>query len=242
MPDNSAPKTKQVQSSSSTTPYGPAQPGINQGIKDLGAIYKQGGFNIPYYPGQTLAGTAPETAQGWQQTTDRAMAGSPNLHNAEAYDNALLTGNYTALQPMINSAQDSANSHSSLAGRYGSNSWGRGLGEGIGNVIAQNAGAAAARAPGFAQADYLDPQMLGQVGQQRQQTAQDQINEAIKRYTYQQQQPINAITAYMDSLNGFGNTTTGTQPIQQQPGTNPWLGALGLAAQAGGSYLGGLGG
>lgn len=230
-------KTKDQTVTQNTAPWGPTQPGLKQAIGDATSLYNQGGFQTPYYPGNTVAGTSPETAAGWDATTQRAMAGSPNLKAAQGANLALLSGDYSALNPLFHTVQDSVNSNYSLGGRYGSSAHDRGVSEGIGNVIAGNLNNAIGQAPGLAQADYLDPQMLGQVGQQREAAGQQNINADILRYNANQQAPIDAIQQYMGLLSGnWGGSTTTTQPVQQQS-SNPWLGLLGAGLGVAGGFF-----
>jgi hypothetical protein len=230
--------SKTQTTTSSSAPWAPTQPGLKQGISDLDKLYKSGGFNIPYYPGQTLAETAPETSQAWQMVSD--IAGNPSsssVQGATDYNNAILRGDYSALQPMFDAAKDAANSNYEAAGRYGSGYPDNAVSKGIGSVIAGAAGNAAAQAPGLQAAMYQPAAALGQVGDQRQAEAQNQINEAIKAYNYGQTAPINAINSYMQALSGnWGGTQVGTQPVQGA-GTN-WQDIFGAGLGAGGLALG----
>ena len=96
----------------------------------------------------------------------------------------------------------------------------------------------AAMAPGFAQADYLDPAMLLQAGQQREQYAQQPISEAMARHNFETNLPQAKLADYMQMINGnFGgvSNTTGTQYLPQQ---NPWMQALGFGSNLLGTGLG----
>jgi hypothetical protein len=239
MPSSGGGSTKTQTVSSNSAPWGPTQPGLKQAIGDAGSLYKSGGFNIPYYPQNTVAATSPETSAAWNAQSARATAGSPNLQAAQAANLRLLNGDYSMIQQPIQDAIDTANSNSSLSGRYGSNvASARGISQGVGSVIAPYVTGAIGAAPTLAQADYLDPQMLAQVGQQRENTAQANINADMLRYNANKQAPIDAIDQYMRLLSGnWGGSQTTSQPVQNQ-NSNPWLGLAGLAAQGAGSYFG----
>lgn len=236
-------KTQNVTTTSNSAPWAPVQPGLQTGIKDLTSIYNSGGFNIPRYPGQTLADTAPETTQGWQSITDTANDPSKGVGAAQTYNNAILNGDYSALQPMFDAARDTAASSYEAAGRYGSGYHDNAVSKGVGSVIANAAGSAVSAAPALAAAQYAPGQALEAVGTARQQTAQDQINAAIAAYNQDKTAPISSIEDYMAALSGnWGGSTTATQPVQSAA-TNPWLQIAGLGASAVGSaassYFGG---
>lgn len=222
-------KTNTVTSSSNSAPWAPTQPGLQTGIGDLGSLYGSGGFNIPYFPGETVAGTSPLQTQSWNATAATAGDPSKGVGAAQTYNNNILSGNYDALHPMFQAATDAANGNFEAAGRYGSGANAKAVGSGVANVIAQASGQAAGQAPGLAAGQYIPSQMLDTAGQEQQATAQNQINGAIQKYNYQQGEPINAIQQYMQSLSGnWGGTTSGaqTQPVYYPSGSSQGLGAL----------------
>jgi len=72
-------------------PWKPAQPFILEGLKDAGALYDAGGFNISPYAGQMVAGYDPMKAQadaGVQSAYGNAldMAGQGQQAIANAMD------------------------------------------------------------------------------------------------------------------------------------------------------------
>lgn len=237
-------KTQNVTTTSNSAPWGPTQPGLTKAIGDLGNIYDSGGFNIPYYPGQTTAGVTPEQSQAWQMVSDLTKnPGSSSVGAATDYNNAILKGDYSALQPMFDAAKDAAGSTYEAAGRYGSGAHDNAVTKGVSSVIAQAAATAAGQAPGLQTAAYQPAQYLDSVGQERQGQAQQLINDAIAKFNYQQTAPIQAANNYAQALSGnWGGATVGTQPVQTTA-TNPWLQGGGLLASllgsAAGSYFGG---
>jgi hypothetical protein len=239
MADGGGSKTKTVSTSSATAPWAPTQPGLEQGIKDWTDLYKSGGLQVPYYPGQTVAGVAPESSQAWQQISD--LAGNPNSSNVKAatdYDKAILSGDYSALSPMFDAARSQADSRYEASGRFGGGYHDAAVGKGVGAVIADAAGGAASRAPGLQQAMYQPSQFLDTVGQERQGQAQNEIQAAIDKFNYDQTSKSTAIQNYMAGLpGGSGASVTGTQPLQVNQ-SNPWLQYAGLAASALGSAAG----
>lgn len=238
MADSGGSKTQTVQTTQNTAPWSPTQPGLKKGIADLDKIYAAGGFNIPRYPGDTLADVAPETSQAWQMVSD--IAKNPNASSVGAatdYNNAILRGDYSALQPMFDAAREAAGSSYEAAGRYGSGYHDNAVSKGVGSVIANAASGAAAQAPQLQAAMYQPAAMLQGVGDDRQAQAQTEINQAISDFNYDKTAPINAINAYMQALSGnWGGTTVGTQPIQV-PGSS-WQDYAGLGLGVGGLGLG----
>ncbi len=107
----------------------------------LSQLYSSAGnwFNSPtpqYYPGQTVAGQAPETEAALAMGTQRAMGGSPNVNAAQQQNLGTIQGSYlnsnpylndmynSATQPLVNqfrnSVAPSLASQFSAAGRFGS--------------------------------------------------------------------------------------------------------------------------
>jgi hypothetical protein len=241
MADSGGSKTQTVTTTQNSAPWGPTQAGLTKGIGDLDKLYTQGAFNIPRYPGDTLADTAPETADAWNMIS--GIARDPNASSVRAatdYNNAILRGDYSALQPMFDAARDAAGSTYEAAGRYGSGYHDNAVSKGVGSVIAQAAGGAAAQAPGLQAAMFQPAAALGQVGQDRQAVAQQEINQAIQDFNYDKTAPINAINAYMQALSGnWGGTTVGSQPVPA--GGSGWQDYFGAALGLGGLGLGAYG-
>lgn len=238
-------KPKTVQTTSNASPWAPTQPGLQQGISDLGQQYSSGQFlkANQAYPGQTVAGLAPETVQSWNQTAGIANGGSPDIEAAQNYNRSVLSGDLSQgyLGNLANNVTNNVNGQFSMAGRYGSGSHQGAIANGITSAVMPYANSAADRASGLAQAQYMPSQMLAGVGQARQGYAQDMINSEIQKYNQQQSAPISATTDYMQALSGnWGGGTTSTQPWQSGNSTNPWLQGAGLATQLGASYLGSM--
>ena len=148
--------SKKQTTTSVTQPYPAAQPNLNLGLGDAKKLYESGGMNFQYYPGQTQAPVANETSQAWKMGADRAMAGSPTLKAAEDYDTRILQGDFSALNPIMNTARDTINANKSLSGRYGSDVHDRAITEGLGTIMANAQSGAVGRAPALAQAGYID--------------------------------------------------------------------------------------
>lgn len=146
-------------------------------------------------------------------------------------------------------------SQASRAGRYGSGAMGQlqsgaaeslaanlaGLGERLGfagyqqerglqeQALARQQAAmlsAAQLAPGLAEQDYLGAQRLLQAGQLGEQYQQQELQDAINRFNFQQQAPFQALQQYLSYL---GGVPAGSQQVAPEY-TNPAATLLGGAA------------
>lgn len=246
--DDNEPKPQRT--TSTTEPYKPSQPLLNTTIKDAENLYKSGGLNYQYYPGETVAPVSPETGQAWSAIAQRAQAGSPLTDSAKGYYGDVLSGKYLnaeapGFDSVLRSARNDVNANKAASGRYGSGSHDAAVAEALGGLRYQNYAqergyqdAAARYAPALAQQDYYDANQLLNVGQQRQGQLQDQINEGINRWNFDQNSAANAI-ALAQSLAGgnLGATTKATQPVQGG-GYSPFGQVLGTALQVAPYFLG----
>jgi len=97
---------------------------------------------------------------------------------------------------------------------------------------------AAQAAPALASNDYNDLQNALSVGGAYDTQAQNQINDLLTRWQYQQQQPWNLLDNYSGLLTGFGglgSSTNGTVTTRQQQSLVPTL--INAAAQLGSSAI-----
>lgn len=115
-------------------PWSGLQPYLSQLYQSAGNWFNQPGPS--YYPGQTVAGQAPETEAALQMGTQRALAGSPNVAAAQQQNLNTIGGQYlnsnpylndmyqSATQPLVsqfrNAVAPSLASQFSSAGRFGS--------------------------------------------------------------------------------------------------------------------------
>lgn len=241
MPSDNDSKTQK--SVSTSEPYKPSQPGLNQSIKDATGLYNSGGLNYQYFPGKTVAPLAPETQQAWGNIAQRAQDGSPLNTMSQDYVTDVLGGKYLnaeapGFKTVLDRTRNDVNANKALSGRYGSGSHDAAVAEATGGLRYQNyqnergiQDSAARFAPQLAQQDYFDLQQLQGVGQQRQGHLQDQINEEINRFNFDQNAPANSIALYQSLLGGqMGGTTTATAPVQNQS-YNPFTSFAGGALQ-----------
>jgi hypothetical protein len=238
--------SKTQKQTTTTEPYKPSQPGLNQSIKDATSLYKAGGLRIDY-PTTTVAPVAPEMEQAWQMTADRAQ-NNPLLGQSQDYLSDVLSGKYLnaeapGFQDVLARTRDMVNANASAGSRYGSGVHDAALARELGGLEYQNYArergiqdAAAGLAPQVAAQDYFDLAKLGEVGQQRRGVMQEFVSDEAARQQWEQQAAANEIALYQSLLGGnFGGTSTAYVPTQQQ---NPWLLGLGAATSLGGGLLG----
>jgi hypothetical protein len=97
---------------------------------------------------------------------------------------------------------------------------------------------ALALAPTAQQMQLAPSGVLGAVGDQTRLQQQDFINEAIKRWNYEQQAPAQSLSQYQNLVQGnFGGLMSGTA---QGPQQNPVLSGLGGAALGYGAASSGM--
>lgn len=229
-------KTQKVVNTSE--PYPQAKPLYNEFLKNLQTAYQSGALYQKPFPGQTVAPTSPETAQAWQGTADRAMAGSDLNRAAQSQIMSRLDPNYLlsdspGLKSIIDNARQGVNAEFSRGGRTFSAAHAGGLGSSEGQLryqdLLRKAGEqtnAIGMAPQLAREDYFDLQQLGGVGQQREGKLQDLINAEIERFNALQGGQIGELETYRNLFSGLGGgTNTTTQP--KAPSGNPWVQGIG---------------
>lgn len=218
---------------------------------------------LEYFPGQTYVPFSPESEAALTAATGRAQAGSPLLGQAQGYTGDVLSGQYLSpdsnpffgdvTQSIMSQVQPAVAQQFAGAGRSGASplaaeALGRGVAAGVApyayGAYGQERGMqqqAAAAAPGLAQADYMDPAQLLQIGQAREGMSGQALSDQIARFNFGQSEPTNRLAQYMGLIQGnYGGTTTASAPA-----VNPLLlgtgAALSLAGMptAGGGSLGG---
>lgn len=253
-----------TETTSTQAPSEFAQPFLQYGMSEALRQYQQGAPQ--FYQGQTYAGFAPQQEQALRAQEARALAGSPLTQQAQAtmgsflgsmgpegqyippQQSGLLTG---AIDRALSPVQQRMESALAQRGRTGSAAGTRAMTETLGNVAAdlayrdyatQRAQAmqAAQLAPSLAAQDYYDIGQLGQVGAQRQQLAQQGIDEAMQRYQYEQLSPQQQLQQYQNLIAGFpmGGTTTQVTPYYEPSRGQQFLGGAASLAGALGDNAG----
>lgn len=169
------------------------------------------------------------------------MLGSPEAARASA------AGATSALAPFAfgqyqQEEQNQINSANSLANRF---MQGAGLqaqsATNYGNLVAGAYGdklKAAALAPSVQQTWYTPSDVIFNAGSALQTQNQNQINDAVARWNFEQALPYNQLNQYIGQVTGnYGGTTTLNQPYFNNSGQNALSGAIG-GASLGASLLG----
>lgn len=241
-------------------PWAGQQPYLQDVLSNAQRLYQNN--PLQYYPGQTFADLSPETEMSLQMQTDRALAGSPLNNAAQQNLTDTLNGKYLDVNqnPYLMPAADSImakvlpqiNAQFASSGRGQSGLAARAAGEGatsaIGSLALQNYNnertnqqRSALLSPQLAQQDYADAARLGEVGSVREDLAQQQINDAMQRFQFNNMAPYQQLGLYNQLVQGnYGGQTSSTQTL---PRRSIGAGVLGGGVMGGGlGYLMGQGG
>ncbi len=217
--------------SDSTTrqePWGPAQPFLRDLLPDIQSQIVD--RPLEFYPGKTYADFSPETELALGMQTSRALGGSPLVGAAQ--DEALSTigGDYLGRNPHFDAMYDALERRIGRTVGQQAAGAGRGMGTAEGQVMAreisdammpymfQDYGNERARmmgmvgaSPGLADYDYTDISQLGDVGRQREDRTQREIDDAIRRYEFAQYEPHSRLGYAAELYGGIGGMGGVTQ-------------------------------
>lgn len=222
----------------------------------LGNTLNLSALTPDYYSGSTVVAPSAETQLAQNLQLQRGLQGNEAVNAGMGQVASTARGDYLNSNPYLDRAFNQAadavrnqvSSQFSGAGRYGS-----GLHKGTaekayndlatqiyGGNYAQERNrqlTAAGLAPSYGKQDYIDLQAIADVGAQKESTAKDYLQEAMDRYYYQANQPLQAMQTYMDLIQGnYGSTSS--QPIYSNRGAGRMGGALSGAAA--GAQLGSI--
>jgi hypothetical protein len=212
------------------------QPFLQYGMQEALKQYQQGA--PAYFPGQTYTAFSPQTEQALVAQEQRALTGSPVMQGAEQYAQNVLSGSFLGSNPYLQGAiqratepaQASAMSALAQRGRLGSGLGGEQVARSVGDIAANMSFAdytnersrqqtMAQYAPQLAQAGYYDIGRLANVGAAREQQAQKAITDAMARYQYEQNAPMEQLAQYQNFIAGFPMGETQTKITPYDPPT-----------------------
>lgn len=217
-----------------------------------------------YYGGSTVVAPDVATKLAQNMQLQRGLQGNEAVNAARSNLAATSSGNFLNANPYLDqtfnqAAQQVKNMTSgqfSQAGRYGSGRHQAVAQEGYNQLANQIYGGnyqnernrqmqAAGLAPQYGKQDFLDIQGIADVGAQREATQRDYLQEAMDRYYYNQNRPLQAVQTYMDLVQGnYGSQTK--QPIYGGSRTGGALGGAlsgaGAGYQMGGPWGAAIGG
>lgn len=239
----------------SNDPWGPQQPHLQDLFSQAKTLTHNTDGSIKpaqYYPGQTYATMAPESSQALGQIAQRANQGSDVTRGANSFASDVLSGKYLNqgnpnFDAVASKAKDAVNAQYGGMGRVGGGMHDAAVAREIGSLAYQDYGnqlnlmnSVLGQSPQLAQADYIDPNALNAVGQQRQNEAQNIIGADVNKWNFDQQAPFDALKAYQDFISGsYGGTQQQVQPVYGTPAWQQYLGA-GLATAGTGANIAGL--
>tara|TARA_X000001382_G_scaffold128769_1_gene119228 strand:- start:1208 stop:2020 length:813 start_codon:yes stop_codon:yes gene_type:complete len=187
-----------------------------------------------YFPNATYVGYSPETETSLELARRRAVAGNPLLNQSQTQASSILSGDYLdpttnpytqgLFDQMAGDVTSRVNSQFTKAGRFGSGANQEILADSLGDlantvygdqynrereIMANTMGLA----PALGDADYNDIQRLGQVGVDKESLEQAKLDDAIKRFDYEQKRPFMKLENYLGNI--------GANYAQNQVSTNP---------------------
>jgi hypothetical protein len=205
-----------------------------------------------YYPGQTYATMAPESAQALTSITNRANQGSDVTRGANQFAGDVLSGKYLDqgnpnFEAVASKARDAVNANYAGMGRSNSGMHDAAVGREISSLAYTDyanqlnlMNSVMGQSPQLAAADYADADRLNQVGAARQGEAQNILGADINKWNFQEQAPFDALRAYQDFISGsYGGTQQTTQPVYGTPAWQQYMGA-GLAGAGTAANIAGL--
>ena len=237
-----------------SSPWAGQTPYLKYGMSEAARLYQNAGPQ--YYTGSTVAGFSPEQQQAYGLGTQRAVNGSQDINNARGYSNDVLSGKYLNSDPyqdqvfqnVQSHVMPSVNSQFMGSGRYGSDLHAdastRALTEAYSPYASQQYQSgldrmnwAAGMAPTWAANDWTDISALEQIGKQKQNLGQSELDDAVNRWNYYNQLPYDKLGQFLNNIGGnYGGTVVGKTPTND-PSMWQQIGGAGLGLL--GSYLGG---
>jgi hypothetical protein len=214
-------------------PWTGAQPYLKGGLSDLAKWY-QSDFGRSPFPGSTVVPFSPFTEQALGASAQRAQMGSPVTQAAQGNAAATLRGDFLDPEsnPWLSRTFDLAagkmraglDSQFNQSGGYGGSLHEGARAEQLGdlatNLYGGNYDAERQRqmqanvfAPQLANQDYFDFGQLANVGQAYEQQAGNYLGDAMGRYDFSQQQPLNRLRDFFgiaSPVAGQGQTSSST--------------------------------
>lgn len=210
--------TKNATSTQTSEPPAWQKPYIETGLAEAQKLYNQAGPQ--YYPTSTVAPFAAEQEQSF-------AGGMQHAQNAANFNRDILSGQYLNSDPYSDAVfqniqsrvMPAVNSQFMGSGRTGSglhaDTAARGLTEAYAPYASQQYQQGLDRMVSAGN-NFAPYQAMEGVGQQRQELAQQELQDRINRYNFSQDQPSNKLREYMGFVGGsFGNNSTSTTPYQQ---------------------------
>jgi hypothetical protein len=237
-----------------TNPWSGQQPYLTDVFSRAQNLYDN--YSPQYFTGSTVAPLDPLQSQAIDLEAQRGLAGSPVQSAAAQTAQDFLNGNYlsagnpyfqnmagSVLANVVPGLEAQFNQGNSMNNPGVAYAVSQGATDALGNLAYQNYSdqignqlKTLALAPQTAGMDYQNIAAVGDAGAQLQSQAQQQINDAVARFNFQQQLPYEQLNNYANLVQGgYGSTSAITQPYFQNQTANILGGALG------GGMLGSMG-
>ena len=228
---------------------------LKYGLEEARRLYDVGAPE--YYPDQTYANLDPVQLEALKATEDRARSGSPLVSTAQDLTQKTMEGAYLEGNPYLDNLLQTYGQKAATMATGSSNVAGR-MGSGSNVATATNAVTdatlpylfqnyenergrqvqASQYAPSLAQGDYSDISALMGVGDINQAQEQQEIDDAISRYSYDIQGEGSWLDSYLSRVNQSGSNQLVTQTQTDKESGGGGLGqALGTALSIGAMFV-----
>lgn len=233
--------TSQQTSTSSSQPWSAQQPYLTEGFQGAEDIYKNS--NPTYYPGSTVAPLTGAQNSALSTGNDFANSGG-GLNTAINQNNNIASGNFGGMgdavyQNIASQVMPSVNSQFEGSGRYGSDSHAQALATGLTNAYAPYASSmmnsALDRSGTLSGDQWNNINNQYQLGAQQQGQAQQETNDAVNRFNYNQNLPQLKLNQFQQNVGGNwgGQSQTSTPVNQPSIWSQLFGGGLGIAGLLG---------
>lgn len=235
-----------------TEPWKVQSPYLEKGFERAEELFNASTPN--YYPNQTYVPFASETETALQLAKARALQGNPLLNKSQTYADNVMSGNFLnpTTNPYLNNlfttmadkVKTNVNTNFAQGGRYESGAHTGTMTEALGDLANKVYGdnynreravmdAMSLKAPQLGDMDYSDIAKLQTVGGAREELSERMLQDAIKRFEFEQRKPYEKLREYQASVGGpFGTSQSTIAPLTK----NPIMGLLGGASSGAGIY------
>lgn len=240
----------QTTTTQKSDPWSGQQPYLQDVFSQAQNLYNDQSGWPQYFPGSTVAGFNPQETSSLDQLYNQGMNGTSSLNSAGDALTAFNSGAFLSagnpyfqqmtdaikanVMPGLQSQFTQGGAMNSPAAAYAT---AQGLGSAIAPIAYQNYSdqlknmlTSASLSPGQYDAEMTGSKTALAAGQTQQQQSQQELNDQVNKYTYNQQLPYNMLNQYNNTIQGnYGGTSTLTQPYSNN-NTQNIISGLGTAA------------
>lgn len=243
---------RNVTTSQTSAPWAGQEPYLTQGFSKSQELLNQ---PKSYFPNSTVVPFSGQTEQALTNIENRANTGSPVLGAAQGQAAQTLNGNFLGqgnpyfdqmMQQVGQSIRPQLDAQFAGSGSYGGSAHANAAADALTQAGTQmrygdynnernRQMGLVGQAPALAQADYVDPAALQQVGAAREAQGGAQLQDQINRFNFGQTEPDQRLAQYMATVGGgnYGIQGTTQSPVFSNPLAQYGGLGLGLLSQFG---------